>query len=196
MKKLLCAMVLCSCLTGSAFAGGDGDFCVSNGYLAYSVRDESSSKGEHALNIVRVGGEEGIAGPASVTFEVSRVHGMKCYESEVVIYGWYNRYSIGLAEGARPKINSVESIEEGKIPKEFQWANSFDYAKTDQFDIPSQREDRKYQVVIERSGESYGKRGGRIIYHKTIARVVERDGSNRITKEKKIYDSVRKETIH
>ena len=195
MRQLASGVLLLFVLARGASADSDGYFCISDGYLAYELREWSAPEQRHVLRIIFVGGSEGISDPGTVPLDDFQLHGMKCEPDRIVILSWDRKYTLGPSDQGRPQIRSVEPFQAGRIPKDHPADSLTGSRQSRSISITSSRKERTYQLQIAyRENRTTTGQGG-VILHETTSTLIEKDLSGRVLREKVVHNGAAKETV-
>jgi len=195
MRQLASGVVLLFVLARGASADSDSYFCISEGYLAYELREWSAPERRHVLRIIFVGRPEGISDPSTVPLDDFQLHGMKCEPDGIVILSWDKKYTLGPSDQGRPRIRSVEPFQAARIPKDHRADNLSGSRHSRSISIPSGRKERSYQLQIAYRENRTTNGHGAVILHETTSTLIEKDLSGRVLRERVIHNGVAKETV-
>ena len=197
--RLLAALAWLA-LAGAARADSDGHFCISDGYLAYEVREWSGrDPTKHRLQLELVGRPDGASERASVPLEDFQVHGMRCRPREITILGWNEVYKITVSDRDSPRVVSVEPMPQvggtSQIAPAFRAESLMLMRESRTIAIPSTRSDRRYELRIDYRRVDPAASPDGAIHHRITATLVEADSTGAALRERPIYASDSEETI-
>lgn len=195
MKKLHFASVL-MLIASSVFADSDGLYCLSSGYLAYELRPWSTPDKSHLLNIVRVGGKDGISAPVSVVLDEFQLHGINCSPNAVTLYSWDSTIIVEIPATGAPRVKLSTPHEAGQIPRNSAGDTLTTARSAKSLDIPSADRNHSYTLVISHEEKRNVKEGaGGIIEHKVASKVIMSNAEGKAVKELTIFTGMNEETI-
>jgi hypothetical protein len=114
MKSLI---LFCAVLTigGLAYADSDGYFCSSPKFLAYEFSFSKEPGNQHRLYVVRFG-QAFSASTLSIQIPDFQVHGMRCTDTEVELFGWDKKYLFTVSATALISADEVKLPAPGVYP--------------------------------------------------------------------------------
>jgi hypothetical protein len=190
LRGLVAALGLTAGLVPPAHADSDGFYCIGHGYVAYEGRGLSIPAETHTVFIVKVGGQEGISDPITVTIEEFHVNGMYC-GGELIVFR--NGHAIDISDIDRPRYLGLRP--ELAIPQDSQSGNLAFHYDTGAYTIPSDDDRHYYSLVMFYVEESLVREGGGIIMHHMIARVTQATAWGDFIRSRIIHDGITIETI-
>jgi hypothetical protein len=151
-----------------AAADSDGWYCVGPGYLAYEIRFSLGARAPE-LRIVRVG-QGRIAEPLGVPLDDFQVHGMRCGETRIELWGFEAYYVVHLTVSPLRARKSS-----GPTPPPVPAANLGDWSRASVIEIPSPDPHYRYQLVITKAETHRQDGDGGVIAHYTQTQVWQRE---------------------
>jgi hypothetical protein len=109
LQRVISAILL---LAATACADSDGYYCVGRNYVAYQFGLAAPPVRPHRVYVIRLGGVEGIAAPATIEIPQFQVHGMACSDSTIRLEAFDALYTIHLDQLRRPVTYTVERWED------------------------------------------------------------------------------------
>jgi len=94
LASIVVAVIFTLTLSGSARGDSDGNFCTSNGYVAYELREGiTTGVRGHVLKVVRVEPNRDIYTAGEVTLLDFEVYHLICSQYHIEISGWQNVFT-------------------------------------------------------------------------------------------------------
>jgi hypothetical protein len=161
------------------------------------LREWSAPEQRHVLNIVRVGGPEGIADPVQLFLDDFQLHGLKCEPDEIVLLSWDTRFIITSPSQGTPQLKSAGSHKPGRIPKGYAVDGSLIKSRQSQtVVIPSHDRKHTYELRITHyeDNDTVAGQGG-VIHHRTISTLIEKGATGRVVRERVLFKGTADEPI-
>jgi hypothetical protein len=117
-QQLLRMGLLLAALAMPALADSDGYFCTTSAYLAYETRFPSSSP--HQLHVVSLEPPLSEQSRRSVDLPDFQVHGLLCFDSEVLVLGWDSLFTVTMAPAKALGLRSEKLAYSGYRPSLFE----------------------------------------------------------------------------
>ena len=170
---LLATIAAVLAMSLASHADSDGNFCTSNGYLAYELR-QGITKGAvgHVVRVISFDSEHGIRVAGEATLPEFQVHAMRCSADRIEVSGWDETFVSCIIEPTNLQTEKAAGCA-GDPERKFDSRrpvpdppNLGEFARPGSTSLQSMDPDHTYQLLISSSVEKLEKNIVRV-HHKS-----------------------------